>query len=100
MISGGGGGGGSLISVDAAALDTMAGQIMNVSGGTAAARGSLASAGSAAAGCQDPASGSFEHLQALVAGVLRCLDDCSAALGRATSAASAAYLLTDGTQIR
>jgi hypothetical protein len=93
------GAGGGSISVDAAALETMAGQIMRVATSTSSTRGSLAGAANAAAGCKDPAAGSFTLLQSLLTGALGCLDNCSTSLSRATSSGSAAYTTTDTTQM-
>jgi hypothetical protein len=93
------GGGGGSISVDPSALDTLAAQISGVTSGTSSTRGQVAGAASAAAGCQDPAAGSFARLQSLLAGALTCLDECSVSISKATSAAAAAYVTTDTTQI-
>jgi hypothetical protein len=94
-----GDGGGSTISVESAALETMAGQIMRVSTSTSSTRGSLGGAQGAAAGCPEPAAGAFTLLQSLLSGALGCLDECSTSLSRATSSASAAYTTTDTTQL-
>jgi uncharacterized protein YukE len=94
-----GGGGGSTISVETAALDTMAGQISRIAGDTSSARGGLGHAAGAAAGCQEPAADTFTRLQTLLSGAMQCLDDCSLALARAVSQASAAYVTTDATQM-
>lgn len=88
-------GGGSTISVDPAALDTMAAQIGRVASGTASVRGSFAGTASAAAGCADPAIGSYELLQRLLASALGSLDVCAGSLSHATVSASGAYVTTD-----
>lgn len=93
------GSGGGSISVETAALDTMAGQIARVAGSTGSARGSLAGAAGAADGCAEPAAGSYALLQSLLSGALACLDEAGQSLSRATSGASAAYQTTDVTQM-
>jgi hypothetical protein len=93
------GSGGGSISVESAALDTMAGQVARVASGTASARGGLAGAAGAADGCAQPAAGSYALLQSLLTGALACLDECAQSLSRATSGASAAYETTDVTQM-
>ena len=93
------GGGGGAISVDAAALDTMASQVMSVASSTSSARGSLNGAAGAADGCQDPAAGAYTLLQSLLAGALSCLDDCAVSLSRATTSGASAYVTTDVTQM-
>lgn len=96
MLAGSGGGS---ISVESAALESMAGQIANVAGGTSSARGSFSGAGSSADGCQDPAAGSFSMLQALLSGALGMLADCSQLLSGNTASAAAAYAGTDAAQM-
>lgn len=98
MLPSDGGGGGS-ISVDTSVLDTLASQVSGVTSSTSSTRGKVAGAASSAAGCQDPAAGSFARLQSLLAGALACLDECSISISKATSAASAAYVTTDTTQM-
>ena len=88
-------GGGSTISVETAALETMAAQISRVAGGTSSARGSIAGTATAAAGCADPAAGSYELLQRMLSSALACLDVGAGALSRATISASGAYVTTD-----
>jgi hypothetical protein len=96
MLAGSGGGS---ISVESAALESMAARLSGVAASTSSTRGSLSGAASAAAGCQDPAAGSFSLMQTLLAGAVACLDDCSATLSSATSSAAAAYTATDVTQM-
>jgi uncharacterized protein YukE len=91
-------GGGGSISVEPAALEAMAGQIMTVSTATSSVHGSLAGAADAAAGCQQPAVGSFEALQTMLASALGTLGIAAGALSRTTSGAAAAYTVTDATQ--
>jgi hypothetical protein len=93
------GSGGGSISVESAALDTMAGQIASVAGGTGSTRGSVAGAAGAADGCENPAARSYALLQSLLAGALACLDEAAQSLSRATSGASVAYQTTDVTQM-
>jgi uncharacterized protein YukE len=91
-------GGGGSISVEPAALEAMAAQIMTVSTGTSSARGGLAAAAVAAAGCQQPAAGSFALLQKMLDSALGTLDIAASALSRTTSSAATAYAVTDATQ--
>jgi uncharacterized protein YukE len=91
--------GGGSISVEPASLDALSARISGVAGSTASARGGLARAASATAGCQEPAAASFMRLQTLLSGAMQCLDDCSLALARAVSQAAAAYVTTDATQM-
>jgi uncharacterized protein YukE len=94
MIIGDGG-----ISVDPAALESLASSTSRVAGSMSATRGKLAAAASAAAGCQEPAAGAFDALQSLISGAMSCLDDCAVALSRAVGGAANAYVCTDETQI-
>ena len=96
MLAGSGGGS---ISVESAALDTMAGQIARVAVGTGSTRGSVSGAAGAADGCENPAAGSYALLQSLLTGALACLDEAAQSLSRATSGASVAYQTTDVTQM-
>jgi hypothetical protein len=93
------GSGGGSISVESAALESMAGQIANVARATSSARGSFGGAAGSAGGCQDPAAGSFTMLQSLLSGALGMLDDCSALLSGNTASAAAAYAGTDAAQM-
>jgi hypothetical protein len=90
---------GGSISVDPAALDTLAAQTTRVAGSTSATRGQFGAAASAAAGCAEPAAGAFSLLQSLISGALSCLDTCSGSLGQAVSGAASAYVCTDVTQM-
>jgi len=92
-------GGGGSIYVEPASLDALSARISGVAGSTSSARGGLSRATDAAAGCAEPAAGSFARLQTLLGGALQCLDDCSVALARAVSSAAAAYVTTDVTQM-
>lgn len=89
------GSGGGTISVETAALDALSSQIASVVSGTSSTRGGLDGAAGAAAGCQDPAGSSFQHLQSMLTGALACLESCSTALNRATTSAAIAYETTD-----
>jgi hypothetical protein len=89
------GSGGGTISVETAALDALSAQIANVASNTSSTRGGLGGAAGSAAGCQDPAGGSFQRLQSLLTGALACLEGCSTALNRATTSAAIAYETTD-----
>lgn len=87
------------ISVEPAVLEVLAARAADVARSTSSARGSLAAAASAAAGCEEPAAGSFSQLQSLLSGALSCLNDCSGALSRAISGGAAAYVGTDVSQL-
>jgi hypothetical protein len=91
--------GGGSIQVDPASLDALSGQIATVAGGTSSARGGLARAADAAAGCQEPAAFTFTRLQTLLSGSMELLDLCSTSLSRAVSSAASAYVTTDVTQM-
>jgi hypothetical protein len=91
-------GGGSIL-VEPASLDALSGRIANVASGTSSARGGLARAAGAAAGCQEPAAFTFTRLQTLLSGSMELLDLCSTALARAVSGAASAYVTTDVTQM-
>ncbi len=90
-------GGGSIL-VEPGSLDAMSGRIAGVATGTSAARGGLAKAASAAAGCQDPAAFTYTRLQTLLNGSMEMLDLCSTALSKAVKSAAGAYVTTDVTQ--
>jgi uncharacterized protein YukE len=91
--------GGGSISVDPAALETMAGRISGVAAGTVSVRGSAAASGSAADGCPGPAASSFARMHSTLDGNVARLAECASALGRALSAGAAAYVITDTTQM-
>jgi hypothetical protein len=91
-------GGGSIL-VEPSSLDAMSGRIAGVATGTSAARGGLAKAASAAAGCQEPAAFTYTRLQTLLNGSMEMLDLCSTALSKAVKSAAGAYVTTDVTQM-
>jgi hypothetical protein len=93
------GSGGGFISVDSAALETMAGQIRSVGGATSSARGSFSGASSAAEACPAPAGGSFAMIQSLLSGALALLADSSVLLSQNTTSAAMAYAGTDAAQM-
>lgn len=91
--------GGGSISVEPASLDALSARIASVARGTSSARGGLARAAGAAAGCTEPADSSYVRLQTLLSGAMECLDLCSQALAKAVSQAASAYVTTDVTQM-
>jgi hypothetical protein len=91
-------GGGSIL-VEPGSLDALSGRIASVASGTSAARGGLAKAASAAAGCQEPAAYTFTRLHTLLSGSMELLDLCSTALSQAVKGAASAYVSTDVTQL-
>jgi len=90
--------GGGFILVEPGSLDAMSGRIAGVASGTSAARGGLAKAANAAAGCQEPAAFTYTRLQTLLNGSMEMLDICSTALSKAVKGAAGAYVTTDVTQ--
>ncbi len=92
-------GGGGPISVEPAALETMAARLASIAAGTASARGSSAPSASAVAGCPGAAAGSFARMHATLDDAMAQLEMCASALSRALSSGAAAYVITDATQM-
>jgi hypothetical protein len=89
------GGSAGLIAVDPAVLDSISGILGKVATGTQQTRGSITRAASAAAGCEQPAAGEFDKLQAALTTALGLLQEGSSSLAGAVTSASSAYTDTD-----
>jgi uncharacterized protein YukE len=94
LLNAGGGSAGSIV-VDPAVLDSISGTLGKVATGTQQTLGSVATAASAAAGCEQPAAGEFDQLQAALSKAMVLLQEGSSALAGAVTSASSAYTDTD-----